>query len=279
MHSEVEFLAYANEIAQEFVPRLIQVDWQRRCVIMEHISGDSYPDGCIPSDGEIKIACEFARRLNADYEKAKQLVTMKAADGHMRLTEHLENVSDRIKQISFDHLPISYQKPAQTLIKKIQFRYENEAENTAKQIGSGEIIDEVNEDRLCISPSDFGFHNAIRSQNAIKFIDFEFSGWDDPAKMIVDFFLQPKIPIRTIQAEKLAASIFPNNTQEIIARCATLAPILKTKWLCIILAVLNPARLNQLMAIHPEIPLANLTRKQLGLATRVLNERTTFGLY
>ena len=43
-----------------------------------------------------------------------------------------------------------------------------------------------------LSPSDFGFHNALRrSDGTIVFLDFEYFGWDDPAKTISDFLLHP----------------------------------------------------------------------------------------
>jgi len=43
-----------------------------------------------------------------------------------------------------------------------------------------------------LSPSDFGFHNTLRRTNGeIVFIDFEYFGWDDPAKMVSDFLLHP----------------------------------------------------------------------------------------
>ena len=48
------------------------------------------------------------------------------------------------------------------------------------------------ENPLCISASDFGLHNAIMTERGIVFFDFEFAGWDDPAKAIVDFLLQPQ---------------------------------------------------------------------------------------
>lgn len=45
-----------------------------------------------------------------------------------------------------------------------------------------------------LSPSDFGFHNAIKkSDGAVVFHDFEYFGWDDPAKMIADFYLHPRM--------------------------------------------------------------------------------------
>jgi hypothetical protein len=45
-------------------------------------------------------------------------------------------------------------------------------------------------DRNCqtLSPSDFGFHNAIRRPDgSLAFIDFEYFGWDDPVKLMSDF--------------------------------------------------------------------------------------------
>lgn len=44
----------------------------------------------------------------------------------------------------------------------------------------------------CLSPSDFGFHNALRRDSGeIVFIDFEYFGWDDPVKLASDFVLHP----------------------------------------------------------------------------------------
>ena len=49
-----------------------------------------------------------------------------------------------------------------------------------------------------ISPSDFGFHNALLAKSGVLyFLDFEYFGWDDPAKMIVDFLLHPAMELRT----------------------------------------------------------------------------------
>jgi hypothetical protein len=42
-----------------------------------------------------------------------------------------------------------------------------------------------------LSPSDFGFHNAIQTKDGLKFIDFEYFGWDDPVKLTCDFILHP----------------------------------------------------------------------------------------
>ena len=46
----------------------------------------------------------------------------------------------------------------------------------------------LDKNELTLSPSDFGFHNMIFSENGdLRFIDFEYFGWDDPVKLISDF--------------------------------------------------------------------------------------------
>jgi hypothetical protein len=256
----------------------MHIDWERRCVVLDHIHGTGYPDGYKPSDAEIDVAFEFVRRMNSDLEKAKLQITMGAAEGYLRLTEHVENVSKRLTKMCVGHLPTCYQKPASTLVTRIQALHSNMADKTMEGIQSGELSDAVEDDTLCISPSDFGFHNAIRSQRGIKFIDFEFAGWDDPAKLISDFALQPKIPVK-VAPPQLIKMFRPNATRSILERCATLGPLLRIKWLCIILAVLDPERLNQLIAIHPDQDVKVLTANRLELAITYLNERSPFGLY
>src|SRR5438045_7788399 len=47
----------------------------------------------------------------------------------------------------------------------------------------------------CISPSDFGFHNTIRSENGrLRFFDFEYAGWVVRAKTGCVFLCQLAVP-------------------------------------------------------------------------------------
>ena len=52
-----------------------------------------------------------------------------------------------------------------------------------------------------LSPSDFGFHNIIQTKKGLKFIDFEYFGWDDPVKLVCDFLLHPAMDLT--QSQKL----------------------------------------------------------------------------
>ena len=60
----------------------------------------------------------------------------------------------------------------------------------------------------CPSPSDFGFHNALRQPDGrLRFLDFEYAGWDDPAKTIIDFCNQPDLllpdPLAAVFRERM----------------------------------------------------------------------------
>ncbi|KAF7787118.1 hypothetical protein PRUB_a3985 [Pseudoalteromonas rubra] len=46
-----------------------------------------------------------------------------------------------------------------------------------------------------VSPSDFGFHNALKSAGQMYFIDFEYAGTDSSWKLLCDFFAQPALPV------------------------------------------------------------------------------------
>ena len=65
--------------------------------------------------------------------------------------------------------------------------------NRAKSLWPNQKFDAILErGNQTISPSDFGFHNALRKKNGtLVFLDFEYFGWDDPVKLMCDFALHP----------------------------------------------------------------------------------------
>jgi thiamine kinase-like enzyme len=88
-----------------------------------------------------------------------------------------------------------------------------------------------------LSPSDFGFHNALREGGGrIKFLDFEYFGWDDPAKMIVDFTFHPAMNLNFELKQdfyKRILAVFKHDSS-LTSRVACYYPLLGLKW-CLIL--------------------------------------------
>lgn len=89
-----------------------------------------------------------------------------------------------------------------------------------------------------ISPSDFGFHNAIEKEDGqLVFIDFEYAGWDDPAKLTCDFFCQVAVPVPFKYFD-----LFMNSIRQMLSlgsefeeRVRTLLPFYRLKWCCIMM--------------------------------------------
>lgn len=88
-----------------------------------------------------------------------------------------------------------------------------------------------------LSPSDFGFHNALRQPDGkLIFLDFEYFGWDDPAKMTVDFILHPGMNLRKELQQHFIHGIMRHFTQKkgFIGRLSSVYPLFGIKW-CLIL--------------------------------------------
>ena len=278
MKSEVDFLGYAAIVAPHFVPKLHFSDWDRRCVVLEHLNGNNYADGSAPTATDLEAAVTFFGLLNAKSELAPKLVEMDAAEGFLSLRGHLANIRDRINSMCVDHLPKVYQNAAQALLLRIKEAGEVIAKNTEALISSGVLYDGIDACERCVSPSDFGFHNAIRTTTGVKFFDFEFAGWDDPAKAAVDFVLQPRVPVRVMKSPLLMAMAqhgFEVNKH----RLEALGLILRLKWTAIILAILQPMRMTKLIANTNSTDVEQLTQERLTRAAHYLREESPFGLH
>lgn len=90
-------------------------------------------------------------------------------------------------------------------------------------------------DERMLSPSDFGSHNAIRTVYGDVFVDFEYFGWDDPAKLVGDVLLHPGMSLnRELRKQwwQGAEAVFGRQTME---RARIALPLLALRWHLIIL--------------------------------------------
>ena len=91
-----------------------------------------------------------------------------------------------------------------------------------------------------LSPSDFGFHNAIRRDDGeLIFLDFEYFGWDDPAKMISDFVLHPAMELSPSLKARFVANTAGGNPV-LMERLETVFPLFGLKWCLILLNLFLP---------------------------------------
>lgn len=266
MQAEVEFLRYAQLVAPGKVPELLAVDNDRRCVVLEYIEGSAYPKGVAPPAEDLQMAVEFFQQLNGDLQLARQMVNLDAAEGFLSLRQHVANVRERLSVMGTEHLPAEFRLHAAEHLAQLQRQVDRVETDLEATISAGLVEDRLDPELRCVSPSDFGFHNAIRTDQGVKFIDFEFAGWDDPAKASADFILQPRIPttnIITPDPKILSSQQLPEQD----VRLTALKPILAIKWKCIILTILNPERLAKMIEAKPWQSTEQLISARLTAAT------------
>lgn len=263
MKAEIEFLNYSNIVASEFTPRLYHVDPFRHCVVLEFIKGSSFLSHVPITNKSLHDANKFLYLLNHDVNLARKSLSQPAADGFLKLTEHLQNVSQRLNEMDFEHLPSAIKDESIKIFKILTTEFSDIENSLMSSIDSSEINNSISPQVLCISPSDFGFHNAIQTPSMVKFFDFEFAGWDDPAKTLLDFILQPRLPIK-LNTSPLFSSLQPFQTLDLNNRCTILAPLMRFKWYCIILAFMRPIRHYQMLSVLPESDYFSMIQDRLS---------------
>ena len=98
------------------------------------------------------------------------------------------------------------------------------------------LLEELPKYKQTLSPSDFGFQNMLVAGGKLQFLDFEYSGWDDPAKLISDFACHPEYPVIWEQARRFGERVSERiRMPEVFKRAETLLPLYRLKWCCILL--------------------------------------------
>jgi hypothetical protein len=184
---------------------------------------------------ELNSALSFLSVLN-QHTKAEQFkdfsvasdACLKGADIEMQIERRLLQLDDVSSKYSdLEYFLKNYFKP---LFKEIiSWSKDSWPSNSS-------YIVPIAKNELILSPSDFGFHNSLCSQNEnLIFHDFEYFGWDDPVKLISDFSHNAAMSL-TKEIEQLWFS----GTSEIygkdlLSRLSVAWPLYGLNWCLIIL--------------------------------------------
>lgn len=184
---EVSFLHYCHKVGVKSVPILINHDRETFSILQQYVEGVR-PEGLTTFhfNSASKFILEINRNLTDEIESLPR-----AADSLVSGTAVVNNLQARFESIG--NVRISSALQSET--------YESFVKVFSKLVSLGSptnnaLFHHLNEmsqlsRRIFLSPSDFGFHNCIESKNGLIFIDFEYSGLDNPLKLILDFIYQP----------------------------------------------------------------------------------------
>lgn len=249
--AEYAFLTYAAECQSPHVTRPVSCDEEKSIGIYEFIEGERYQKDEIGKP-EIMEALAFIKDINQHHTSPAAQKLDFASEACFSIAEHIERVDIRVQRLQgiFQDDEIDTQahvfiqqelEPAWLTLKKSILAQ-------TKKHGLP-LNDPLSIENRIISPSDFGFHNALKLQDGkIMFVDFEYSGWDDPAKLIGDFFNQIEVSVPLDYFDFFTheiAKLVPDS-EKMIQRAALLLPLYQIKWCCIILNYfLPPGKINK----------------------------------
>lgn len=104
---------------------------------------------------------------------------------------------------------------------------------------------ELPRSKQSLIPADFGFHNAIRTDSGrMRFIDFEYFGWDDPVRLAADFLLHPSADLGDASFEyfRLGMKSVFHADEDFDSRLVHLLPLYGVRWALILLNEFIPER-------------------------------------
>ncbi len=128
--------------------------------------------------------------------------------------------------------------------------------------------------RQTLSPSDFGLHNAIRRPDGtLNFLDFEYFGWDDPAKLICDTLMHPGMDLATADRKRFWQALWSIYAadERLAFRVRLCYPLHALKWCLICLNEFLPANnSSRSFSLGNENFVAGHQQVQLARARRFL---------
>lgn len=239
-------------------PRPVARDPEGAFLVMEWIEGAPVDQ---PDAGDIAHAARFVADIFTLSELPEAAAFPPASEACLSAAEIVRQIEKRLALLE----PAPESELKTFLAETVRPAFlQAKAYLAAEVAGGRELAPELRR----LIPADFGFHNALReADGALRYIDFDYFGWDDPVKLTADFILHPAMRLapddrQTFKQAMIAA--LPSDTA-FEARLRRHLPLYALRWALI---VLNPFRVDR-TANDPE----DAVRRKSLLAERIATAR------
>ncbi len=232
--TEYGFLTFLQAQGLTTVPQPLGRNPAGQAALYSYLPG--VPVTTIQADHIQQAAC-FIHQINQNRGGAAAQSLPLASEACFSLEEHLQRVKLRLQGLQAALVDLTnpwYGGANQLLSEHLWPTYQRLEQQIRSNHSVAELGRSLEPEQRILSPSDFGFHNMLQAEGHLYFLDFEYAGWDDPAKLLCDFTSQPQCPVATAQAQAFAAhlQVWLPNAQD---RARQLLPLYRLKWCCILL--------------------------------------------
>ncbi len=237
LRADFGFSSFAWLAGARALPRPLASDPDAGMAVYEFIAGRRLTPGEATA-AHVAEAAAFFAAVNEHHGDPGAAELPEASEACFSIAAHVACVDRRIERLTRIDVesPLGRQA-AEMVASRLRPTWSRVRE--AVLAASIDVVDQplAAVDR-CLSPSDFGFHNALLAADGrLRFLDFEYAGHDDPAKMACDFFCQPAVPVPLEHLPTFLREAFPEpaRREAVGRRAALLQPAYQIKWCCIML--------------------------------------------
>jgi hypothetical protein len=269
---EFEGLQFLWKHGERSIPRPVALHPEEACAFYEFVEGRPVPPAEVGPE-ELRQALEFLARLKRLGGAEGSAALPPAAEACFSLEALAENLESRVRRL----MAVPDRTAPYPALRA--FLEEDFARATASLLerarrrlkGTASVLPVASR---ALSPSDFGFHNSIRRRDgSLTFVDFEYFGWDDPAKTISDFLLHPAMRLRAPARRRFlqgALAVYADDA-DLEMRLDSFYPLFGLKWCLILLNEFVPQDLTRrAFAGGAAISAVAARKRQLARARRLL---------
>lgn len=224
------------------IPQPLYMDRINNLGIYSFIEGEKLHADQV-SIKDIHATADFVRCMHSLVNSKDADIQPLASESCFRIRDYVECVEMRLKNLKSYSANIVLLTELQHYLDTEFIPYYTYIKEQIRKLVDDNRLNmdtEIPKYERTLSSSDFGFHNIIKnSEGTLFFIDFEYYGWDDLAKLIGDFYHQPAIPVPYEFRE-----VFYKDLQDLFGssklfkkRLSLIYPLLGFKW-CLVM--LNP---------------------------------------
>ena len=269
LKTEIEALAFMERHGIAVVPRALASDAERGYALLSWVEGDPVDSA---NETDIEAAAGFLANLHQLAGVTEAEVQPAGAEACLSGVEIVAQLGRRLARLG--NVAETDPALAQVVDEVAGWLFGSvlpAVEAGYQQLGLSFALPLPSHWRsLC--PSDFGFHNAIRSAAGLIFVDFEYFGWDDPVKLMCDFLLHPgmRLPEPLKRRFVAAASQIYGADPTFASRLRLLYPLFAVRWCLILLNEFLPERWAYRVHAGGGPDWENAKERQLGRASDLL---------
>jgi hypothetical protein len=226
LRSEFEGLRFISARLPERVPAPLAADPELRLALYDWIDGAPITQH---DAADVATAALFARALHAARTDPAAQALAPASEAIFGNADLVEQIAGRLSRLH----RVAAGEPA--LAAFLHERFEPEF---AARRGLDPGFARLPAEHRTLSPSDFGFHNALRRPDGmLVFLDFEYFGWDDPVKLVCDFLWHPAMTLDETERRALLTASAATYAQDPAyeARRRAYGPLIALRWVAIVL--------------------------------------------